>query len=78
MVYYGARVSCQAESIAIGRFIPLSGFLTPNRWFPIVGFKKNINWTGLTGYFFGFPDEIQKFQSPSATEEVIAIKLNPV
>jgi hypothetical protein len=29
-------------------------------------------WTGLTGftgYFFGFPDESQKFQSPSANEK---------
>jgi hypothetical protein len=35
-------------------------------------------WTGLTGftgYFFGFPDESQKFQSPSANETIVAIKL---
>jgi hypothetical protein len=31
--------------------------------------------TGLTGYFFGFPDESQKFQSPSANEKIAAIKL---
>jgi hypothetical protein len=34
-------------------------------------------WTGLTGfpgYFFGFPDESQKFQSPSANEKIVANK----
>jgi hypothetical protein len=30
---------------------------------------------GFTGYFFGFPDESQKFQSPSANEKIDAIKL---
>jgi hypothetical protein len=29
--------------------------------------------TGFTGYFFGFPDESQKFQSPSANEKIVAI-----
>jgi hypothetical protein len=35
-------------------------------------------WTRLTGftrYFFGFPDESQKFQSPSANEKIVARKL---
>jgi hypothetical protein len=31
--------------------------------------------TGLTGCFFGFPDESQKFQSPSANKKIVAIKL---
>jgi hypothetical protein len=29
--------------------------------------------TGFTGYFFGFPDESQKFQSPSANEKITGI-----
>jgi hypothetical protein len=31
--------------------------------------------TRFTGYFFGFPDESQKSQSPSANEKIVAIKL---
>jgi hypothetical protein len=26
--------------------------------------------TGFTGYFFGFPDESQKFQSPPANKKI--------
>jgi len=31
--------------------------------------------TGFTGYFFGFPEESQKLQSPSENEKIVAIKL---
>jgi len=35
-------------------------------------------WTGLTGlagYFFGFPDASQKFQSPSANKNIVVTKI---
>jgi hypothetical protein len=76
------RLKCIATAIQgfeFGSIRPLTAQLTPLNFicchsgilFHVFWSDFIFYWTGLTGftgYFFGFPDESQKFQSPSANE----------